>query len=144
MRPGLRVIAAITLLSAATLSACTEQDHDFSDGRELLEATGVCEGSIENRTDASWSCPSGRPEDFGEALIVAEVHDDPAVMRETLDELLEFSWMLDSVVAGEGWCVYGLSSEQASRVIDAVGGRVVARERTRAEWPRICSAEDTG
>jgi hypothetical protein len=137
MRRWMRVIATITLLPAAVLPACTNDQHDFSDGRELLEATGVCAGPIEKRNDASWSCPSGRPDDPGEALIVAEVRGDPTVMRETLNELLEFAWMLDTVVVGEHWCVFGLSSQQASQVIDAVGGRVVAHERTRPKWPRV-------
>jgi hypothetical protein len=143
MRRRGHVRATVALLALLASPACSAEPDGFSDGRELLEATDVCAGPIERRDDDSWICPSGRFDDSGEAVIVAEVHDDPARTRETLDELLEFSPLLDHVVLGEGWFVCGLSSYQATEVIKRVGGRVISRGRPRDVEPRCTSCCET-
>jgi hypothetical protein len=142
MRQPERVTATVALLSVLVVPSCSA-DPGFRDGRALLEATNVCAGPIEMRDDDSWSCPSGRPHDAGEALIVAEVDEDPADLRATLDELLEFSKLLDTVVLHDGWFVFGLSSSQATQVIERIGGHVVSHGRAQGERPRVTSAPGT-
>jgi hypothetical protein len=131
--------ATLALCVAVVLPACTAQTG-FSTGADLLEAAAVCEGPIEPAEGDAWACPSGRSTALHEISIVACVHDDPAIAREEIGEMLEFSWLLDTVVVGEGWYVYGLSRHQASQLVDAVGGRVISRGRSPAEWPHIARA----
>jgi hypothetical protein len=137
--PRITLNAALALCVALLLPGCTAQTG-FRTGAELLESAAVCEGPIEPAEGDAWTCPSGRSTALRERAIVACVHDDPAAAREEIGEMLEFSWLLDTVVMGDGWYVYGLSRHQASQVVDAVGGRVISRGRTPAEWPHIARA----
>ena len=135
-----RVTSVVALLLTMVVPACGAETDGFRDGGELLAATGVCEGPIESSEPDSWSCPSGRSNALHDHPIVVEVHDDPAAMRASVQEMLEFSRLLGNVVMGEGWYVYGLSSHQASRVVESVGGRVISRGAPRGEAPQVVRA----